>query len=397
MLRVSSYSTQSRRWQCPKPRRGGTRTHDLMRHFQGLVERTVNRPIKDGRSGVLPNFATEPFASVCERLQNNPDRAYLIGCGVALHIGPGKSWGEKLGLLLDLADTMPEGEVRSIALHVLEQPLIEIVGPRSALSDVVGHDPDLGPAIAALTRLAGGEAADSLLSLDPNLAAAMSTLKGPAARLALWLDGPHFGGVREAISKRVLKELNGPCRLRPSDPEGELKSLRVMATALTATAGRVLKIADIQDVFAQRSKRLTANDFVDSLTRDCPTARHQAEALIRLAENVTGGVAKLQAAHWLASIFGANRFEKEFRNPAEPPTARMTLLARLQRGIMRARLTDEDSQSLIVLLGEIGGAGTFARTGGYAAEPGQHPDQWASYFERNLRCFEVFTRPTLTR
>ena len=338
----------------PEAQARGAPTHELMRHFQGLVERTINRLMKDDRAGTLPNFGTEPFATACERLSGDPERAYLIGTGVARYIGPGKTWGEKLGLLLDLADAAPQGESRTMALQVLEQPLIEIVGTRSALSDVLGHELELGPALTALTRLAGAEAVDALLSLDPNLAAGMPALTGPAARLANWLDGPHFGGVRAAISKRVLKELNGPRRLRPGDPEGEIKSLRLLAMALTATAGRVLTIDDIQAAFAERSKGLTASDFVDSLTHECPTVRQEAEALIRLAENVTGGVAKRQAARWLASTFGAIRFEKEFRNTAEPPTTRLALLAGLQRGILRARLIDEDSRPLIARLGEVG-------------------------------------------
>ncbi len=126
--------------------------------------------------------------------------------------------------------------------------------------------------------------------------------------------------------------------------------------ALTATAGRILTIDDIQAAFAERSKSLTANDFVDSLTRDCGSARLEAEALIRLAENVTGGVAKRQAARWLASTFGTLKFEKEFRNAAEAPTARLAGLAALQRGVLRAHLPPEDCQPLVMLLGEVGSA-----------------------------------------
>jgi hypothetical protein len=160
--------------------------------------------------------------------------------------------------------------------------------------------------------------------------------------------------VRGAISKRVLKELHGPRRLRPGDPEAEIKSLRILAMALTATAGRVLSLDDIQSAFAERSKSLTANDFVDSLISACDSPRLEAEALIRLAENVTGGVAKRQAARWLASTFGTLKFEKEFRNAAEPPTARLAGLAALQRGVTRANLPEEDCRHLVGLLGEIG-------------------------------------------
>jgi hypothetical protein len=339
----------------PEAQARGAPTHEIMRHFQSLTERTVNRLIKDGRSGVLADLGKESFAAACERLATDPDRSYLLGCGVAGYLLTAKTWSDKLGRLLDLADAAPQGLSRPIALSLLEQPLTEMIGTRSALGDILGQELELGPALTALTRLAGAEAVDALLMLDPALASAVPTLTGPAARLANWLDGPHFSAVRAAISRRVLNELKSPRRLRPGDPEAEIKSLRMLAMALTATAGRVLSLEDIQAAFGERSKTLTASDFVDSLTRDCGSARLEAEALIRLAENVTGGVAKRQAARWLASAFGALRFEKEFRNAAEPPMARLSALASLQRGVLRARLIDEDSKPLVQMLGEIGG------------------------------------------
>ncbi len=340
----------------PEAQARAEKTHDIIRHFQSLVERTIGRLTKDERRGALPDFAKEPFAKACERLSGDPDRAYLLGAGVARSLAPAKDWTDKLGRLLDRADAAPQGPARALALGVLEQPLTEMLGSKSALNDLLGAELDLGPALTAMTRLGGAEAVDALLVFDPNLAAALPALTGPAARLANWLDGPNFPAVRAAISKRVLKELHGPRRLRPGDPEAEIKSLRILAMALTATAGRVLNLDDIQAAFAERSKSLTANDFVDSLTRECATARLEAEALIRLAENVTGGVAKRQAARWLSSTFGTLKFEKEFRDAKEPPTARLAGLAALQRGILRAHLPPEDCQPLVALLGEIGNA-----------------------------------------
>lgn len=339
----------------PEAQARAEKTHDIIRHFQALVERTIGRLTKDERRGALPDFSKQPFAETCERLKGDPDRAYLLGAGVARALAPSKDWTDKLGRLLDLADAAPQGPARAMALSVLEQPLTEMLASKSALNDLLGADLELGPALTAMTRLGGAEAVDALLVFDPSLASALPALAGPAARLANWLDGPNFPAVRTAISKRVLKELHGPRRLRPGDPEAEIKSLRILAMALTATAGRVLNLDDIQAAFAERSKSLTANDFVDSLTSGCGSARLEAEALIRLAENVTGGVAKRQAARWLASTFGTLKFEKEFRNAAEPPMARLAGLAALQRGILRAHLPAEDCQPLVLLLGEIGG------------------------------------------
>ena len=71
-----------------------------------------------------------------------------------------------------------------------------------------------------------------------------------------------FDGVRAALGKRVLHELHGPRRLHPDDPEGEIVALRALAMVLTASAGRLLPLEDVQAAFLDRSKRLVASDFV---------------------------------------------------------------------------------------------------------------------------------------
>ncbi len=128
----------------PEAQARAAKTHDIIRHFQSLVERTIGRLSKDERRGALPDFSKQAFAQTCERLAADPDRSYLIGAGVARALAPARDWTDKLGRLLDLADAAPQGPVRALALSVLEQPLTEMLGSKSALSD--RSDPGLGPA-----------------------------------------------------------------------------------------------------------------------------------------------------------------------------------------------------------------------------------------------------------
>ena len=72
--------------------------------------------------------------------------------------------------------------------------------------------------------------------------------------------------------------------------------LRGLAMALTAAGGRVLSIENIHEAFSERSKTLVTSDFVDALLGKDKGAREEIELLIRLAENVTGGANKRQAA-----------------------------------------------------------------------------------------------------
>ncbi|MFX8887359.1 hypothetical protein ABTM83_20160, partial [Acinetobacter baumannii] len=82
----------------------------------------------------------------------------------------------------------------------------------------------------------------------------------------------------------------GPRRLRPSDPDGEIDILRALAMALTASAPKLLPLEDVQAAFVERSKALVGSDFVSAYLAGRPTAVAEVEALIRLAENVTGAI-----------------------------------------------------------------------------------------------------------
>src|SRR5690606_17193257 len=121
-------------------------------------------------------------------------------------------------------------------------------------ADLIGSDLDLGGTLAAMTRLAGADAVEMLIGIEPAVGKVMPKLEGPAARLANWLGGDQFENCRAAIAQRVLKELTGPRRLKPGDAEGEITLLRGLAMALTAAGGRILAHEDVTAALSTRSR-----------------------------------------------------------------------------------------------------------------------------------------------
>ncbi len=328
--------------------------HEVIRSFQDLIERAVQRLLKDSRRGALPNLDKEGFAQACQRLVGEPERGYLLGAAVAASLAPARTWKEKVGRLLDLADAAPaEPKARAVAFDVLEQPLAEILGSKTGLTDLLGET-DLGDSLAAMTRLAGAEAVEMLVKMEPALIGIMPELTGPAARLANWLGGEHFGPVRTALAQRVLRELNGPRRVKPGDAMAEIEYLRALAMALTAASSQSLKIEDIQEAFIARSRALVASDFVEALVGRDRSAREEFEVLVKLAENVTGPVNKCHAARWIMACAKALRFEREFREGTDSPVQRMAVLARMQVSLTRSGLPVEDYGSIQLRLGELG-------------------------------------------
>jgi hypothetical protein len=340
----------------PEAQAKGASVHEVIRTFNSLIERAIERLIKDGRKGAFANFKTEPFNVACTRLLEDPEGAYRLGGGVAAYLADATTWRDKIDRLLDLADSAPaDPRPRALAFEVLEQPLGEILGSRTGMAEMLGSELDLGGSLASLTRLACGPVVDAIAGMDPMVARVMPPLDGAAKRLSRWMEGSYFQAVRMAIGKRVISEIKSVRRLRPTDTNAEIDVLRALAMALTAGASKMLSADDIRDAFIERSTMLISAEFVTAVVGETKTAEEEVRALLRVAENVTGAANKGQAAQWLVGAVTALRIEREMRNSKEPPMNRLTTLAELQRAIARVDLPDSDKAQLISRLGDLGG------------------------------------------
>jgi len=124
---------------------------------------------------------------------------------------------------------------------------------------------------------------------------------------------------------------------------------------LSAAAGKLLPLEDVQAAFATRSRMLVTADFVEGYVARSETCLAEAEALVRLTENVIGAANKREAGRWLRGLTAAHRFELGLRAGPQTPVARLAALARLQRAVGACGLAAEDYGPLQTRLGEIGG------------------------------------------
>ena len=340
----------------PEAHARGTTVAEMTATFKSLADRAIERLMRDRARRVLPHITPETFAKVAAHAAKDPEGAYLLGCGVASHLASAKGWGEKVSLLLDLADVAPQPSAgRILALSVLNQSLAEIVGSKKGLDDILGGGLDLGGGLAAMTRLCAAGVIDKLVQIENSVAKVMPELSARAKRLAGWLGTADFTDVRASIGLRVLRELNGPRRLRPSDPAGEIDVLRGLAMALTAAAGKLLPLDDVQAAFSARSRMLVTRDFVDVYLGENRAAYDEAIALVWLTENIIGGGNKREAGRWLDGLVCGLKFEREYRQSPQPIATRLAALSRLQRAVSRCGLVEEDFGPIQGKLGELGG------------------------------------------
>lgn len=330
--------------------------HELIRFFQSLVDRTVERLMKHASKGDIPDIDKEGFAATAERLASEPERGYLLGTGVAALIAGATNWSDKVKRLLDLADAAPrQGPARGLALMTVQQPLAEILENKPGMVNIMGEGRDLGANLAAMTRLAAYDAVDRLMRVENCVAKVMPELSPLALRLAMWLGGDTFLDTRAAIGRRILRELTGSRRLRPGDAAGEIDVLRALGMSLTAAAGKLLPLEDVQAAFTIRSKMLVTGDFVEAYLGQKMTACEEIAALIWLTENIIGASNKRLAGGWLKAAVSALRLQREMESTEESPATRLARLAGLQRSAARCGLSVEDFEPIREQLGQLGG------------------------------------------
>lgn len=332
--------------------------HDLVRHYQKLAEQALERLITAGRRDQFPSLEDRSLADVAHRLTGQTDRAFIMGGVVAGALAGLKGGRARLDRLMDLAERAPmDGPPRALVLVAVEQILCEIFASRANLAEVLGPSLDQGAALAAVVRMVAPREIDVMIRLEPAMALQVPPVDGPAARLGERLAAGEFPLLAAALARMVLRELMSPRRLRPSDAPGEIDILRTLARALTATAGRLLTMEEVQSAFNERSKSLVISDFVAAYVKGCPTVLAEAEALARLCENVLGAGNKRSAARWLSACVGSLRFETEMRAPVVGQTAaqKLGVLAELQRAVRRAGLSEHDCDDITAAIGAVGG------------------------------------------
>lgn len=339
----------------PESQATGQPVHELIRHYQGLIEKASLRIAAAGKRG-FPDLARESVADVANRLSGSPDRAFLMGGAIARALAPVRGARARLEKLMDLTDQAPaDGPPHALVLVAVEQILCEMLAARGGMAEVLGPALDLGATLTVLVRMAAPDEVDALIDADPRWLVLVPPLDGPARRLGEKLAAGAFPLLAAALARRVVRELTGPRRLRPSDATGEIEILRVLAMALTATAGRLLSLEEIQSAVSERSKTLVAADFVATYVSDCRTAQDEAKKLVWLCENVTGASNKRAAARWLTACVATLRFETEMRSGETTVAQRLAGLASLQAAARGAGLNERDETDVSAAIGAVGG------------------------------------------
>lgn len=344
----------------PEAQASGTDVHAMVRHYQRLGEQTVARLLKARRAGQFPALNGSSIADVARRLVDGPERVFYMGGVVSRALADRQGARARLDALMDMVEAAPaEGSARTLVLGTIEQIVAEMLAVRANLVEILGASLDQGGNLAAVVRMIAPREVESLVAVDARMALLTPQVEGPARRLGEHLAAGEFPHLAASLARMVVRELGSQRRLRPNDPVGEIDILRVLAMGLTASAGRLLTLDEVQAAFVERARGLVTADFVAAYVKQCPSAITEAEQLTRLCENVTGGANKRAAARWLLACIATLRFETEMRQTTPggaTPVQKLAVLARLQRSVRASQLGEPEETKIVAAIGAVGGA-----------------------------------------
>lgn len=341
----------------PESQDTGVPLHELIRRWQGLFDRACARLIQDGRKNLFPDLTPDSVVAVVGHLSDHPDRVYVLGGSLARSLRDARGATAKLGVLLTYGERLaaePRERGLAWAMQVIEMPVVEIVSGRGSLSELVGEDLDLGGSLALLTQLAAGREVELISRHDARVARIMPPLEGVLAGYDRLIQAGHLPQLASIASRRCVTELKGPRRLCPDDAMAEIETLRALALCMSAAGRDEGQREDIKQAFIERSKKLVTSDFVTALMSDIEDPAEEVERLIWLCENMVGVSNKREAARWLMTFVGQQRFERSLRDSHEPAPQRLQKLAKMQGRVRAAQLIEKDGDDICLKIGQIG-------------------------------------------
>ena len=339
--------------------------HEVIRGLHAVADQAIGRMLREEKQGLLAKVDLGSFADACASAE--PEFGYRLAAGVVAYMAAAETWDGKVQRLLDLVVAAPaDGPARALALAVLEPALEDLCGSESGLAQLIGADLELGCFLLGLVRLAHGGTIDAIIAVHPTFQQLVAPLPAPGARLARHLENNDFSGLRLALSRRVLADLDTKRRLHPGSALGEIAAVRGLAVALTAASGPLLPAEDVAEAILQRSERLVEPNFVNTLLHEQNGLVGGLDALLTVLESVTGDANRRRAVRFVEAAVLTPQFKPDLLNAAGGAVGALQVLARAYRRLARAGAGVVGTQDLLDGIGQT--AGAINQEGGVIAD-----------------------------
>ena len=319
---------------------------NFVKQLNELVQKALSRIYQDGRNKRLPQYPKKAaFKDIASDIFSKDKRAYSLRAAMADRLKSERRYGDKLEVLLDMADALPEDEeARNFAVGEVDAYIAEVISFDAGREALLGKCKDLGETLERLACLFDGDHSADALNLAPSA----------AKRLARKIKTRDFEACRTAIAGALLKALEKPGRLRPTSVREEVRLARDLASRLVIVADNLLPADALIKAFSARSARLLQPETIDELLRHARDADEEIGRLLALEENLVGESNKAKLAGYVRSIIGSSKADGHYVRGDGKPLERLSALTAHQARVLRGTYPKESKLELAACFDQIG-------------------------------------------
>ncbi|NWH09097.1 MAG: hypothetical protein HXY22_10730 [Alphaproteobacteria bacterium] len=315
----------------------------IVKNLNTLCLAAMHRLYRDERAGLFPALDLPALHTHAEALHPAPAGDYRLGGAIAKYLGAASDWAARHARALDACAL--EGEAGDAIRRGLDAYFREVAATEAIDPFLPGLDGGLGNRLLALVTILSGRGFTPL-----------------AQRLADALSAGHLPRAREAMAARLVDDLASLRRLDRDTLEGEIKSMRILASAISKLDPALIERDVIEAAFNARSRRLAAADSVYEFMAPGQGALERIERLMILSENLVGTENKRKLAGYALPLLTGHQIERQIDSLRAAPIARLQRLARLEGRILRSGIPEPERAQLVERLDEM--AMKFARSSG---------------------------------
>ncbi len=308
----------------------------FVKQINALVQKAVEALYAEARAGETPKLKEGELAAFARAHAAASGRERRLRASLAQRLKGSTSWREKLERVLSVAhEAAAAGDDAAWTRPIIGEFVGEVVAIEAACECLIETPGDLGVEVDVLAAIISGERDGLHASASPR-----------GARLAQLFAADQARDARVVLSRRILRVLLSPKRLKPSDVHAEVELTRELAERLVHSSSGLISHAEIAEAFVARSGRLLQSDAVEAFLEPAGNPGAEALALISLEDNIVGEHNKAKLAAYLRAHLGAHAFERYMRGGEGSITARLAELAGLKRQVDASGFSAKDTSEI---------------------------------------------------
>lgn len=309
-----------------------------IKQLYDLIDQAIVKLKADWKEGRVPEITVANFQNTIEGIRKEPDRTFLLNCGLVGYLRDAETAGEKIARVLDLVEP---GQPRWI-LDVADAFVGELLSGVAVLQEFIGEQGGLGQALCSIAALSRGR-------LDVGHAKNEKAV----AKLNKLIASGSMPNCQSSLAQRVTKEIRSSKRLTDGDLGEEVAFAGHLMGEMRKSKGSIFGGADLIDAMTTRCGRYLMADTVAEYLADYPSPAVRIAKLLEIEKGLTGAANRRQIANFILPVLNSPDNEEFFVKRNGTVVERLRSLGMLQRMVLDSQLQDFQRQKVADRLDEL--------------------------------------------